>query len=1479
MSHRLTKEQLDAQFEQFLKESVSDDSVDLASPDKQRHVKSSQKTTASWWQDDQHSSGGTEEALAKRRFIKSKKPEPEIHKLVSEESVHKPVPKPRSKAPSKPAHFDKAPEAAALDLFQPVEIHKAPSKDSYSESVSSRAGGNLHSSDESRDSPGTAGGSLGERDDAPSESAASFRKSFRKSQPIQEDDEELGDAGLSRDAPETETESGRTRPWESAVPAAAGNVSSVGLDTLEEEEEKATFFAQFEAGASSSIDYSRLNRELDLSGFAVAPDLREAEEAARGQREDDPSQARGSQDSPDYSEDFEDEDDGEELDQKSKVCPSPAGESLLDSLGGAGGDDQRKETTGSLDRAGHSRAQSGGSEMEALQEAYRHIQTVDGPDEQHVSCLVARQKSSRPTSPSSPPRPASTTQSDLPTAEELMMPIRPETSHVRGFSLPSVSVPDPPQTPRSLDRTFRVDAPAESEQKQPGAADPASGTNGAPGLRSPPSQAPDPPNQAPDPPNQDLDPPNQDPDPPNQDLDPPNQDPDPPNQDLDPPNQDRTWSLREEVDRLMQDNKTHSSDSSSSVGRARNRPVSSRLKQAPGGPSVVPSFVRPAPSPGRRPAVVSGGGRTPARSSGSSRAAARGRGHSSVSQPPRQPPNTRPLKKSPEEGDRKSAELELKGGLAASVQSLVAVLQQQMDTSRQGGAQGGPEEPRPQQAPPQISKPEEKCEVEELRARLARRERELLLMEKEAEELKNLRQHNYLLQSKLQNAEEASQKRRWVEAADPGDKFKRMDKELTEQETLIKGYQQENEKLYLQVKAQQARNKENEEAMFKENQRLLAELTLTREQLRKPSQPAGGVCVGHVQRISDLLGQISVLQRKETELLEGNRRLNQQRQSVQVELQLMKKERDLARAQAVSSLGDKTFEIRVLEDKHKEEVAALKKKLQWFAENQDLLDRDASRLKAATAETHQLQEQVEKLKQEVGRRSSEQQKKPRDKSVDTKRIQDLERQVKELEQILRRRNPNSLPALICAAAAAAGPEQSGSAGSASASPGRVSALLERRVQHLEAELEGSSEEAKRCLRAMEQQFHRIKLRYEQQISDLEQQLQQKQQREAAAGSAPGQSQESSQEKESHSLQQQLNNKVQASPGRHQRPAEAAVGARLERLNQEPGTRTGCVQEPSCTGERLQKERRPDPRAEKRSAESRRRPGCTAAGGDTSAGGDTAAGPQAFPAAQYEKTYQPAVFSGSHISEVLQENEALQQRVELLLLQGEQEKEALRAEALQAQEELCRMKQHLLEQLSCVKAEHLRVLEGLRAAHALEHSASKVAELSNKLSSQEISMKHLQEQCKELQGSTEALALSKSREDALQRQLSRLLQELKDAKDCQSSEVKLLQNLENKMVNMELRHRHREEELTQVMGGSWQVSPDLQAEAERWRRLAQHRSRELEGFRLELDSILDILRHLQRTGGALPPAAPPAGPQAPGAGDGRTQADSSYRELC
>lgn len=48
-----------------------------------------------------------------------------------------------------------------------------------------------------------------------------------------------------------------------------------------------------------------------------------------------------------------------------------------------------------------------------------------------------------------------------------------------------------------------------------------------------------------------------------------------------------------------------------------------------------------------------------------------------------------------------------------------------------------------------------------------------------------------------------------------------------------------------------------------------------------------------------------------------------------------------------------------------------------------------------------------------------------------------------------------------------------------------------------------------------------------------------------------------------------------------------------------------------------------------------------------------------------------LLTGSHISEVLQENEALKKQVERVLLQSEQEKEALKADAAQAKQQLSR----------------------------------------------------------------------------------------------------------------------------------------------------------------------------------------------------------------
>lgn len=57
-------------------------------------------------------------------------------------------------------------------------------------------------------------------------------------------------------------------------------------------------------------------------------------------------------------------------------------------------------------------------------------------------------------------------------------------------------------------------------------------------------------------------------------------------------------------------------------------------------------------------------------------------------------------------------------------------------------------------------------------------------------------------------------------------------------------------------------------------------------------------------------------------------------------------------------LGEKLYEIKILEETHKQEVSRLQKRLQWYAENQELLDKDAARLREAN-------EEAEKLKLEV----------------------------------------------------------------------------------------------------------------------------------------------------------------------------------------------------------------------------------------------------------------------------------------------------------------------------------------------------------------------------------------------------------------------------------------------------------------------------------------------------------------------------------
>ncbi|XP_064199243.1 centrosomal protein of 162 kDa isoform X2 [Anguilla rostrata] len=1365
MSRRLTKEELDEQFEQFLKESVSDESVDLGgstkgssvldSLGKTRQAPAEKKTVSRpWWQDDEDSADST------------------------------------------------------------------------------------------------AGGLLA--------SGKTFRKSLRKSQPIQEEDEEQLPAMHQR---EEELEEGAAEqvlfsrdslePEESIMASGPGvDGFGKGLDTLDEEEEKARFFSALERGASSTIDYSRLNRELDSALSTPAHTLRKAddvrsEEEHRAERVRD---SRSSPASPNYSEDFEDEVSPKEAQDEEHNIPSMLAKvSLHDSLDSMGGAQQPEanEEAGREDWAGpveteaagaaQSYGQSGVSEMEALQEAYREISGSVDEVEGHGRGLSpagsARIPNRRTPSPEHPPGMAKntmTTGSDLPTAEELMQRMGLESDSTRGFSLQPVSYHAGSQkdSQTSVGETrgsAPTDAPDEGHRRvQEEAERLMQYEEDSPRASSP------------------------------------------------PPSKDRkqksaVWSPVSSPSSWRKSAKNK---------RASDRPSPTATKTS--GPSRTGPTAKPFPLPQRKP----------------------------LTQGPKKSLKPGPLKQDGA-GAQSNAGMKVSSELIASVQSFADYLQHQMERSgcqdngelrrhseRKKDEAGGVRTPGSPQRESEVAPTRRSEDVQECRSserhpvalmelQLERKEAELRAREEELQlahgkEVIALKQENYILQSKLRSMEEASRKRKWSfgEASDPvtEEKLKLIEKEVKEQETLIQGYHQENEKLYQQVKALQAQSKQSEEAMFQENQRLLSELAAAKEQINRKSVQR---IVGRdsemdpSHNLTDLLAQLQAAQKAEARLMEETRRLRQEKQGLEVDLEMIKKERDQARAQVTYTSGDLNFEMRVQLEEHKSEVSALKKRLQWYAENQELLDKDAARLRAATAETQKLKEQVERLKMEVGRRDGMQQKK-NERMGDAKRIQDLERQVKEMEKILMRRNPNSLPALIFAAASAGG-------GGAPESPQTV-ALLERRIRRLEAELEGRDEEAKRSLRAMEQQFQRIKMQYEERISELEQQLAQSSpvlqgdgssspqgsqskaqllQAELESEREAGQARERSLQAELAALRERLSQAglgdgSSHSPARLDRQAEAAQSARVQQLTKELASKSRSVQELSRTVERLQRERRtllsaPAPAPAGRPGEGRR-PGAQGRGRGAGAGAEA----QTFPPTLDEKDYQPTAFSGSHISEVLQESQRLRARLEQQELEAEQERVSLRATAAHAEAELRRTRERAEEQLLALRSQHQKELEGLLARHALEHSASKVAELANQMSTQEIMIRHLRDQLKDLQGCREALTLSQVREETLQTQMAKLLEDLREAKEAHTPELRHFSALERKIESMELRYTQRERELQQVIAQTrLVVEAEQQKEVERWRKQAQAKGQELEAFRVELDSILDVLRELQRQGVVIP----------------------------
>ncbi|NWY23658.1 CE162 protein, partial [Pheucticus melanocephalus] len=1316
-----------------------------------------------------------------------------------------------------------------------------------------------------------------------------FLKMQNTSQPVGEGHENMdvekmqlgksnGDAvSLSRDSLETNDSVLASGPNQSII--------GVGLDTLEEQEEKEIFFAKLEREASSTIDYSRLNKELDSNDSVIlAPFVRnenaEKEEPAHEEK------------SGSYSEDFEE---GTDTNPALKTKGDQVNQSivsevdlivLLDSQDSAvelqkaveasdvapGEPDQPEEVSAvEINEAGTSYGQAT-SDMEALYQAYHHIdQSLGDTGEQklHNSAVAVSEGLGQSIAQNNDiyAKNMSTVDSDLPTVEELMKTITGHTYNTRNFDvdperpvklvgstdndLISHSLFEDPQNNTSWEKNLvEKFNREESIFLQTGMNDDNFQRMTEKEIQTSEVQP---------------------------DL------------------------LREKIGQnslLSQGSKTKKALRSCSLKNERSESVSTKPKNIRS-PAAVHKK-----KPSHNPHGL-------VRSSGYGKPSLLSKQSFPVSEK-KTPKETfkKACMKAKSPADRvkskealfatriiRSAANEptLEGSInrVLSGQSVVSNLGHQAEDYNRQYHHDLSFSPfkscdrelyllkRLQTAEEDLSRAQDL--IQQLASKLSQKEKEMEakvveLKTEHEKELSRLGQENYVLQSKLRSMEEITQEKRWTRAATipiTEEKLAQIQKEIEDQEVIIQGYQQENERLYKQMKELQIQNKKNEEQMFKENQCLKSELIQLREKIEKinnqsrvmqDSEPARN------QSFTELISELRVAQKEEAKLQEEIRRLKQDKQALEVDLVQAKKERDSAKVQIASASSEKSYEFKVMEESYKQEITHLKKRLQWFAENQDLLDKDAARLKDAREEIEKLRLEIEKLRAEAGDQCVQQKKRLRDRAADAKRIQDLERQIREMEGILKRRYPNSLPALIFAAAAAE------KTNDLSAKTNTVE-FLERRIKKLETELEGKDDEAKKSLRAMEQQFQKIKIQYEQRLAELEQLLAYEFMNEPPKlngdkATSAELEQELQNLKKTHqitvgNLQTEIENlKSQNSQlklrskndnkdleSMDSKMKQGSTKDRLLKLNEELVTKNREIQDLTKTVEKLQKERmvmlsdnnlRNKPNTNENSTEVLKK---NTSAADRRNSNNTEPCLSIF---TDDKTHQPHTFSDSHLLKVVQENAHLKEELEKLSLEMSQQRVKSQAALAYSESNMRRMQEDTAEYIASLKASHQREVEKIVCQHAKEHSTSKVAELKNRISAQEILIKHLQEQLGEQERHQEALLVSQIREQLLQKEVTKLLEELREARESQSPEMKHFLCLEKKIKHIESRHAEREHEIQKASQLRQHISEVRQTqEVERWRRLAQQKNQELEKFRMELDSILDVLRELQKQGVVIP----------------------------
>ncbi|XP_065906639.1 centrosomal protein of 162 kDa-like isoform X1 [Dysidea avara] len=651
---------------------------------------------------------------------------------------------------------------------------------------------------------------------------------------------------------------------------------------------------------------------------------------------------------------------------------------------------------------------------------------------------------------------------------------------------------------------------------------------------------------------------------------------------------------------------------------------------------------------------------------------------------------------------------------------------------------------------------EERDKYEQLRCQLEEKEREFVIREEKLglehnKERHQLKQEIFTLSTKVKELECETDNRKRVASGGKLDgvineeQRLQLEQNIKEQETLLNGYQKENERVYEELTKARNELKTIQMRAFEENQQLAQQLANAKEELQKKDEQLLAAGKGRgalgLERISQLETHLASVSSTCSQLHEHVSELETQNSSIQNELhRSLTVNKDLEQRLVDSVSSSKYTE---LESSLGSEVKRLKQQLKWYMENQQLIENNVELVQ-------QKDKEITTLKEKLSKKITDK-KLTKERAADAARIQQLEKQIKAMETSIRRRYPDSITSLIYA-----------SKSSEDDSSSNHTTYLNNRVQRLEQELEAKDKEMSLKIRSLHQKHTNMEVMYEEQIQALKEELEKKKTI-CATYSENG----------------------------------------IKRNSQYSADLSTEVAELRRAYSMLQQER------------------------------DALLSAQHVSANNAEMT-----------SLILQENASLKNQLKQLELEMTHQKVKYEMKLAESEAHTKQLQMKQEEEIADIHHKHQLMTKQLIEQYTSHQSESSVTQFKSQLATQQVTISRLKQQLHRHKQHDQLLVCSRQKEDQLSKEVKVLKEELLQATKGHTPEMHHFHSLLLKLTTLENRIFQYETRLQSLLTtNQLEMTDQISILQEEWTRKLRGKDTEIEGFRRDLDGIIEALQLL------------------------------------